>query len=234
MIVREEVKGELLRKVAHVLFCFTLLIPYIGIISIPPLIYYTILAILAALINGIIVKKPLLSKELVNFFENRRKKTIETILYTTPQPFKHVIEESLFRLEQLVQEQIKRMEREYEKKGGYIGIVHGIIGVLTSAILFNDYTIYGIIALTVIDPIAATIGILYGRIRLPLAQGSLEGTLAAIIGLTFILTILDVNPEVAILISFFASLTELFSIEDNLTIPLVASLSAYLLSAPRL
>lgn len=178
------------------------------------------------------IKKPLLSKEIQKNFEKKRKKVFDLLLKNSPLAFKNFlsIEKWIANLEKIIQEEIIRMEREYEKKGGYIGIVYGIMGVLLSYIFLKEYVFYGIIALMTIDPIAAIFGSFLGKIHVPLTGKTLEGTFFATIIYTFILFYLGIPFFKAFIISFITSLVELFSIEDNLTIPLTSSFLVFFLN----
>jgi len=234
MLIDSTLRITILRKIVHILLCSLLLIPFINIVSfIDPLQYYSILLVVSSILNSFIIKKPLLSKELRNSFEKKRRQIFETILNPSPLALKGIlsIEKRIANLEKIIQEEISRMEREYEKKGGYIGIVYGIIGVLISYIFFKEYTFYGIIALMIIDPIAAIFGKKYGRYRVPITDKSVEGSFVSTLFFTIVLFLLDIDLEKAFVISFITAITELISIEDNLTIPMISSFLIFSLNS---
>jgi len=195
--------------------------------------YYSILLVISSIFNSFLIKKPLLSRELQINFEKQRKKIFDLLLKNSPTTFKSLLsfEKWIASLEKVIQDEIRRMEREYEKKGGYIGIIYGIIGVYISYIIFKKYTFYGIIALMVIDPIAAVFGKGFGKNRVPITHKSIEGTLFATLFFTIVLMFLGLHPTKAIIISLLTSLVELFSIEDNLTIPLTSSFLIFFLDS---
>ena len=225
------VRNIILRKTLHIGMCLFLLLPYlINLNEYNKLLYYSILLIVAAEINSLILKKPLLSVKLKENFEKNRKRILLTLYKSTAIKELIDLETKLSKLESLIQEQIRQIEREYERKGGYIGIVYGLLGVTLSQLFFSNEAYYGILALTIIDPLTALIGAVYGRIKIPYTNGSLEGSLTAFIVFYLTLVLLGFRPERATLVSLISCLAELFSSEDNLALPLVTSASIYLIN----
>ena len=229
---RGDVLKVSLRKLLHLTMSLALLLPYLAEVEgLDALTYYALLSIIAAAVNSFIVKRPLLSVKLKESFEKRRRRVLEALSKTSPAILD--LNAKLLKLEGLIQEQIRQIEREYERKGGYIGIVHGLVGVLSSQIIFGNDTFYGVLALAVVDPVAAVVGTLIGRFRVESLGISLEGSLSSLIAFYAVLSLTTrVAPHQALAISITATLAEAVSIEDNLTLPLVASMAAYLVNAP--
>ncbi|RLE65899.1 MAG: hypothetical protein DRJ38_02935 [Thermoprotei archaeon] len=239
-----EPKIAIYRKLLHVTFCLGLLLPYLPLPfsvffknGFSPSVYYSILAAIATTINAIQIKRPLIRIELKNILQEKRRKLIEDLLKILPADESLVsksleYEEKIRKLEDHFNDYIDRMERSYERIGGYIGVTHGIIGVLISNILFENYVIYGILALMIVDPAAAVFGATIGRHAIPKTDGTMEGSIAAFISFFSILIFFKLNLLSAITLSLVATLAELLSIEDNLVIPLATSAVAYVLQLP--
>ena len=235
----------MLRKAVHIIFCAILLLPLTKVLSlipmdIEPLQYYLSLGVIAATVNSIQVKRPLLSVEIRERMISARKRILEEILNLRIMKIlplgQKVIEgidelgDMLEKLESSFNEQIRRMERSYEKVGGYIGVTLGIIGVAFSYAMVRDYTIYGIYALMIMDPVGAIIGIMYGRNRIPFSNATIEGAAAEFIVFTiFLVFALSIDVYRSILIALIATVAEVFGVEDNLFIPVAVSLATYIL-----
>ena len=241
-----EFKVVLYRKLLHVLLCLGLYVPYLpyipllgslGDYGVSKEMYYAVLALVAAAINAIIVKKPLIRVELKEKLQERRRKLVEELLKLAPSnriPAVAAVaefEEKLKKLEDSFEEHISRIERSYERIGGYLGITHGVVGVLVSHVVFGGYALYGIYALTVVDPVAAVAGSLAGAHRVPYSSGTFEGALASLMAFALFLCLLGIDAPRALLISAAASIAELYGVEDNLSIPIAASAVAYFLHA---
>ena len=226
---RSSLKNTVLRKSLHVAMCTFLFLPYIiNSDYINKLIYYSVLLVVAAEINSLILKKPLISVKLRENFEKRRRSLLESLHRSSA--LREVLDMEA-KLENIIQDQIRQIEREYERKGGYIGIVYALVGVTISQTFFGNNTLYGILALTIVDPITAMVGSIYGR-RIPYTNGSIEGSIIALAIFYLSLITLGFRPEKAFFTSIVACITELFSSEDNLTLPLTTSFIVTLLSHP--
>ena len=123
------------------------------------------------------------------------------------------------------------MERNYEQRGGYIGITHGVTGVLVSEVLFGDKTLYGILALLVIDTTTAFIAELKRpHHNLPYSWSTAEGSATAFIIYLLTLMLLGVDLYRASLMSLALVLVEAYAPEDNLLLPPSGGLLATILS----
>ncbi|RLE78262.1 MAG: hypothetical protein DRJ44_00105 [Thermoprotei archaeon] len=229
------------RKLLHVVFCIGLLLPYLPVLddifsksNLSPSVYYSILAAIATTINAIQIKRPLIRIELKNILQEKRRKMIEDLLKILPADKSFIsksleYEEKIRKLEDHFNDYIDRMERSYERIGGYIGITHGVVGVLISNILFENYVVYGILALMIVDPAAAIFGVILGKHPIPKTNGTIEGSIVAFILFLFFSLFLNIDLSYAFMLSLTATLTELLSVEDNLVIPLATSAVAYIL-----
>ncbi len=229
------------RKLLHIVFCIGLLLPYLPISdniflknNLSPSVYYSILAAIATTINAIQIKRPLIRIELKNMLQEKRRKIIEDLLKILPADESLIsksleYEEKIRKLEDHFNDYIDRMERSYERIGGYIGITHGVVGVLISNVLFENYVVYGILALMIVDPTAAVFGATLGRHPIPKTNGTIEGSIAAFILFFLLSLLLSIDLPSAFMLSLTATLAELLSVEDNLVIPLATSAAAYIL-----
>ena len=239
------IKKELLRKSLHMLFATILLIPFINQSLIPALKlnvleYYVLLTLITAYINALQIKRPLIRKELKSTWRNTRKRIIDEVLnikIIEKVPIGSFlrnsirgIEEKIERLEDLVDNHIDLVEREYEKRGGYIGITFGALSVTLSYILFRKYLFYGILAILFFDPIASIVGEFYGRHKLPYTNATIEGSLAGFFSYLFVLFLLEKNPLKILILASSVLVGEAYGIEDNLTIPFVGSLIAFIVA----
>jgi len=228
-------RAVFMRKVLHVVFCLGLAAPYLSGFEEYSLYYFAVLALAASYANAVMIKRPLLAYDIKNALRERRRRILLSLLRGAPTAIRREftdLEQRLESLEDLIEEQIRRMERAYERVGGYIGVTHGILGVLVSQILFGDRTLYGIMALAVVDPVGAVVGSALGRTRIPLTDATLEGFVAEVAAFAVALVVLGVDPIRALAVSLAAGLSEVLFVEDNLVIPVASSLAAYYLALP--
>jgi len=124
---------------------------------------------------------------------------------------------------------VERLERDYERRAGWIGLLTGVIGIGGSYIVFKSCFIAGVLAMILVDGISAIAGISFGRRRIPLSKGTVEGTLAGFLSY-FIALVLILDPVRSAIIALLTSIAELYGIEDNISVPMVSSFLFYLLS----
>ncbi|WP_243678406.1 hypothetical protein [Vulcanisaeta distributa] len=138
------------------------------------------------------------------------------------------------RLEKTVKELLESVERDYERRGGYLGILMGAIGgVLISQLLTGNYVIYGIISVIVYDTMSAIGGVLLGRVRLPpFSNATMEGTLVGMASLAIVLFLFTNQLISSLAVTVVAALAEAYGMEDNLAIPVTTSLIAMALRLP--
>jgi len=222
---------ELYRKGVHVLLCSLLLVPFYVKISLPLHAYYGLGLFVTALLNSFAAKRIQLSED-IRVIEEHVKAFRDLLEKHIGEPIK-AIEEQLFRFEQFALEQIDILQRDYEKREGYIGLLYGMIGISTTYLVFPRHIFYGALALLLVDPVASLVGMATGEGRRPPLHGTLSGfavssTLYALLLLLF----MDVPLLPAAAVALAASAAELLSVEDNLTIPFTASLAAWALGLP--
>lgn len=179
--------------------------------TLDPRLVYVELMVVTAYLNAFRIRKPISDERIAEI----RKAFRET------SPLGKRIDDLIASVEKT----IDIMEREYEKRAGYVGLVNGMIGVTAAYLLFGDHVIYGIAALATTDTFSSLIGIGYGRRKIPLTDGTIEGTLGGFFSY-FVPLILLESPAKAVILAFSASLIELFGVEDNLSVPFFVSLVA--------
>ncbi len=203
--------SEILRKVIHIVFAFLLLIPQLLSELLDPMISYGLLLMIAGWIYSIQVKGP------------------PEWLHTFPQWIKQPQLKGVdFLLEQFYK-YISMVERDYEKRAGWLGVLAGVIGVVSSYALFLQASFFGITALALVDGVSSIAGRLVGRTKIPLSDGTLEGALAGALSYLAFLMALGFNPLDSLVVSVAASLAELYGGEDNVSVPILASAVASLL-----
>lgn len=228
LLVKNDVAREIYRKIVHIILSIFILLPFIIEIPIPTSSYYGLGLFLAAILNSFAVKG-IQVKEDIQSLKEIMKSIFSSLEHELGEPVK-IFEESIEKIEKFVLTQIEFLERDYERKEGYVGLLYGMIGVSVSSLLFPGHVIYGVFALMIVDPLSGLIGLVIGKKRTPPFHGTIEGSIVSFIAYTlFLNTFLGIDLLRASFIALSACLAEILSIEDNLTIPFVASLVAYLL-----
>ena len=225
--------AEIERKVLHVALCLMLAFPYV-IPDFPRAEFFSALALSAALINAVMLKKPLLTQEIRVKIREKRRKAIEALKSVSPPTVIKNIDviDSLFtKLEETFEEQISRMERSYERVGGYIGVTHGILGVLVAEVLFKEKAFYGVLALLVIDTISAIVGVMTGfKRKLPFSSTTVDGLIASAIVFSVVsVMLLRVEVAKAGFAALSLALIEAYAPEDNLLLPPAGGFLAFIL-----
>ncbi len=206
-------RNELLRKAIHILFSSILLaLMMVGDLIDPKLIYAAALAV-GGWIYSVQVKGP--PQWLRAGMQIPQPKGVEMVL------------DSFNRLVSLV-------ERDYERRAGWLGALSGLIGVSSSYFLFGSLASYGIFALILTDGLSSIVGISVGRMKIPMADGTVEGTAAGLISYLALLVGLTGDPYLAALVAISSSVAELYGGEDNIAVPIVSTLVAFLSGAPPL
>lgn len=200
--------NEILRKVIHIIFSTLLLTPMMmGSIIDPSLIYASILA-MGGWIYSIQVRGT--PHWLRAGMQIPQPKGMDVVL------------ESFNRLVNLV-------ERDYERRAGWLGALSGLLGVTSSYFLFGNLASYGILALILTDGLSSIVGLSMGRTKMPLADGTVEGTLAGLFSYFLFLIYMIGDAFPSALIALSSSIAELYGGEDNIAVPLVTTLVASLL-----
>lgn len=233
----EKLRAMALRKLIHVVLSIFLIVPYIvnlNLIGLTMQLYFTILMIGVAFIYVIQVKRPIITTMLTDALVSARRIILQQLTKTSPNLLSsfEMLDEGLLRLEKTMKELLESVERDYERRGGYLGILMGMVGVLASNLITGNYVFYGIISVIVYDTMSALGGTLLGRVNLPFSNATIEGMLVGMASLLIILLLFTNNLIGSLAITVAAALAETYGIEDNLTIPIVTSLMALALKMP--
>lgn len=212
-------RPEILRKLIHMLFSLIMYLPlYIAhIINVNPIQFYALIIALSTWVYALKVKGP---PPGINLDEIMRK-----LLRDTGEQFK-IIEKAISSVEQIIND----IEREYEKRAGWIGLLAGAVGISVSYIIFNNFFIVGVLALAVLDGVAAIVGITFGKKRIPYSHGTIEGTSAGAIAY-FLVLLFIMKPGNAFIVTLITTIAELYGIEDNITVPISATATFFILSS---
>ncbi|WP_054849771.1 hypothetical protein [Vulcanisaeta sp. JCM 14467] len=127
-----------LRKLIHVVLSVFLIIPFIvnlNAYGISTTLYFALIALGVSVIYVIQVKRPIITIVLLDALTSARRSILQQI---TKSPIGSAIpidtlDDGLMRLERTVKELLESVERDYERRGGYLGILMGAIGVLISS-----------------------------------------------------------------------------------------------------
>lgn len=235
----------LLRKFLHLLFSLILLIPFtqqfklmmlkvLPFYADPTLLILSVLLFGAGIINSIQIRMPDLKERFLKLSSDFRRKILEGLEGNSKgRAYADLVDgflTSMIKYEEKLLELVSMVERDYEVKYGYICITFGLLSITMSYALFKNWAIYGVLALAVVDSVSSIATYFTHGRRKILKHSDIS------IALTFILFTLFLHPLTqdlvkALIISFSATLTELISPEDNLTLPIVTSLVAYILQA---
>ncbi|NHV98468.1 MAG: hypothetical protein HA496_02335 [Thaumarchaeota archaeon] len=224
--------SELLRKSLHFLLSLILLLPFLlnrFEIVLDTRVFYSVLSIVALTLNAIQIKRPLLRSEVKGFMREKREKFFNDIRNYLPLRSRVTaqvidrVEEKIRGIEDLIDHQLSTVERDYEKRGGYIGLTYGILGVTLSYFLFEDYAFYGVVSLATTDAVATLVGGLTGVHRLPLTSKTFEGSVSGFAAFFTVLLLTGVSPLSALMLSIMAAIVEAYTVEDNLLLPIAVS-----------
>ncbi|MGC9152414.1 MAG: phosphatidate cytidylyltransferase [Vulcanisaeta sp.] len=233
----QQLKVVALRKLIHVVLSVFLIIPFIININaygLSTTLYFTIITLGVSVIYIIQVKRPIITLVLLDALTSARRSVLQQL---TKSPISsaipiEVLDDGLMRLEKTVKDLLESVERDYERRGGYLGILMGAIGVLVSQLLTGNYVIYGIISIIVYDTMSALGGTLIGRVKLPFSSATIEGMLVGMTALAIILYIFTNKLIGSLAVTVVAALAEAYGMEDNLAIPVTTSLIAMVLRLP--
>ncbi len=234
----EQLKAMALRKLIHVTLSVFLIIPFIVNLEaygISTTLYFTLIVLGVSVIYVIQVKRPIITVVLLDALTSARRSILQQVIKSpigSAIPI-DTLDDGLMRLEKTVKELLESVERDYERRGGYLGILMGAIGgVLISQLLTGNYVIYGIISVIVYDTMSAIGGILLGRVKLPFSNATMEGALVGMASLAIVLFLFTNQLINSLAITVVAALAEAYGMEDNLAIPVTTSLMAMALRLP--
>ncbi len=222
-----DLKSLVLRKAIHAVMALSLAAPAVILPKLPESLFplhrpspaevYGLLMIAAAWVNALRVKGPAIEVT---------PEELERILQRTP------VGQRVDTAVKWLDSKIRQLEREYERRAGWVGLMYGAIGVGVSYFLFGWNFLWGVVALATTDVASAVVGAYAGRLRMPFASTStVEGTVAGFLVILPV-ALLFKDPVSAVLLSAAAALSEAYGVEDNLEVPFVVSGLAWLM--PRL
>jgi len=232
-------ESELLRKLVHVALALLLLLPLsswyeqltvrAGFKGDAALSTYVLLLVAALFVSTLRVRKPELRESILKISKDARRLVLQHVKSLGPlHEVVNGIEQALDRAEQGFFALVDAVERDYEKRYGYVAAICAVASVLASYALFGPAaTARGILALAVVDPLASVLTLLIGGRKI-LKHNPLSVAASA---LAFAAALLAAGerPLRALLLGAAVSLIELISPEDNLTLPLGTAVLSYLL-----
>lgn len=236
----ERVRGLLYRKAMHVTLSIPLIVPLVLYFdNLETEVYFTVLLIGVSLLYIYQVKKPPISIVVKDALENARANVRDSIIKLADVLNLKNLRElaySMDKLEEAITDFINSVERDYERRWGYLGILMGVVGVYASYMVLGGYAYYGVLALIFYDTASGLLGTLLGRVKVPFSTVTIEGILLG--SLVYSLVVGSLVGLYALpalyLIGLAMGIAEAYSGEDNLTIPIVASILAYYLKLPRI
>ncbi len=236
------IRVRILRKIVHLIFSLFLLIPltptYIEIAfkinpNIDPTLFaYTIIALISAIINSIQIKFPILKEYFLQSARESRKRALESIDRIVEAKnislFIEEIDKLLTKYEEKFFEFLNSIERDYEKRYGYVCITFALVSIAFGYALFRNSIIYGILGLAFIDSFTSIFTELTkGQSRMILKHTVLSILISFTLFTLILLIFIDIKR--ALILSLSAIMIELISPEDNLTLPFFISYIAYLI-----
>ncbi|MFP3216967.1 MAG: phosphatidate cytidylyltransferase, partial [Vulcanisaeta sp.] len=131
----EQLKAVALRKLIHVVLSVFLIIPFIINLSnygLTNTLYFTIIALGASIIYAVQVKRPIITLVIIDAITSVRKSILQQLSKSPIGSviFLETVEDGLIRLEKTFKDLLETVERDYERRSGYLGILMGAIGVL--------------------------------------------------------------------------------------------------------
>ncbi len=203
---------DVVRKVLHVAFTLVLLIVPLITKPVdnfdPVLEAYAMLVAGATFLNSIQVRR---GSHFVRSLDRLVDMLRKSLIHRLIEPFEKLA---------------ASVEREYEKAFGYVAITFGSASVLVSYIFFGSYVVYGILALMIIDGLNTLLAPFIGRTRLPYGKGFVEVAIVTALIYAAAVYVVSRNITLALALAAVAVIVEAYSIEDNVTVPLLTSFTA--------
>jgi len=241
-IIDSTIRIRIMRKIIHLIFSLLLLIPLTPIYremtlkadpAIDPTLFaYTVIALISAIINSVQIKYPLLKEYFLHSARESRKKALEGINRVVEAKnislFIEEIDKVLMKYEEKFLEFLNSIERDYEKRYGYICITYALISTALGYALFRNSIIYGILSLAFIDSFTTIFTELTRNRSRMIFKHTLLSILISFTLFTLILLVFTDIKE-ALILSLSAIIIELISPEDNLTLPFFVAYIAYLI-----
>ncbi|MFP3250520.1 MAG: phosphatidate cytidylyltransferase [Thermoproteus sp.] len=222
-----DIRGLLVRKSFHVAGAVLLAVPLFA--RIEPAVYYAALALAAGFLYSIQVKRPQILLDL------RRDvfKSLEDVFASLDKLVPVGRADLKVQYDALlgsIERAIEAAERDYEKRGGYLGLLMGAVGVLISYNIFGPVGLLpAVVGLAVYDSFSALVGSVLGRHRLPAVDATVEGMLGGAVPTLAVFIAAGYGPLTSLVITAFVAVAEAYGVEDNLAIPLAAAAAAYMM-----
>jgi len=144
--------------------------------------------------------------------------------------FDHLKTKALNELEDLLEDEVKTVERPKELP--FKGAITFYFGCFLTTILFQPHiAIASITVLALADSLSTLIGYFYGKHKLPINKSkSWEGSLTFLI-ISFSVLLLFINPFKALTAGILTTLVEMLpKVDDNIFVPLSVGLFMILIS----
>ncbi len=241
-IIDNVIRIRIIRKIIHLVFSLLLLIPLtpiyieiafkVNLATDPTLFAYTVMALISAIINSIQIKFPLLKEYFLQSARESRKKALEGINRVVEVKnislFIEEVDKMLMKYEEKFLEFLNSIERDYEKRYGYVCITFTLISIALGYALFRNSIIYGILGLAFIDSFTTIFTELTrSRSRMILKHTSLSILISFALFTLILSMFIDIKK--ALILSLSAIVIELISPEDNLTLPFFVAYIAHLI-----
>lgn len=238
--------SNLLRKFIHLILSLTLLVPFtqsyrnfVADLLIypldPTLLTITILLFVASFINSLQIRIPNLRDRFMRISGDLRKKLLSGLeLVVGGSPYAEIVEniDKVFsRYEEKLLELVSSIERDYELRYGYICITFALISIAISYMFFGSTTVYGILALGIVDTVSSIISMSTQKRRKILKHTDVS-IVTTFTVFTSILYILNQSILYSVVLGLIAVIVELLSPEDNLMLPIAVTLVAYIMNVP--
>lgn len=223
----ETLRSLVARKLLHVAFVALLAVPFFS--DIPMGIYIATLSLISGFVYSLQVRNPSMWRELrQNFFKTVEDvfTRLEALLPIDRPELKVQYQKALRQLEEL----IDAVERDYERRHGYLGILMGATGFLIASVVFGaGHMPASLISMAVYDAVSAIAGALIGGRKI-LGKATVWGTVSGSAANVAALTLVGYSPAAALLITLLVVAADILTPEDNLTIPPAAAAGSYISS----
>jgi dolichol kinase len=223
-----DIRGLLVRKSFHIAGAVLLAVPLF--VKVEPSLYYAALALIAGIFYSIQVKRPQMLLDLRRDIFESLEDVFESLDKLVPVG-RADLKVQYDALLDSIEKAIEAAERDYEKRGGYLGLLMGAVGILISYNIFGPTGLLpAVVGLAVYDSFSALVGTAMGRHRLPAVDATVEGMLGGAVPTFAVLIAAGYGPLASLVITAFVAAAEAYGIEDNLTIPIAAAAAAYIMS----
>lgn len=230
---------EVLRKLVHAALSLLMVVPLLpeygglpvtgfGVFD-PALTTYTVALVALLFATSLRVRKPELREAMLRLSREARRSVMQHLREVVPnQELVEGVERALERAESGFLSVVESVERDYERRYGYMAAICGLAGVTASYVFFGkDATLRGILALAVVDPVAS-VTTLYSPVKCRVLKHNALSPITSFLAYFSVLVVMGEGVAVALILGLASSAVELLSLEDNLTLPLGAAFLYFL------